>query len=367
MTSDTVGGVWTYALDLSAGLAERGVEVVLAAMGPELRPQQREAARELANVRLEFRPYALEWMTDPWRDVDASDAWLLGLAREHRASLIHANTYCHGSLAFDAPTVVVGHSCVYSWYQAVRGVAPPASFEEYRRRVRHGLRGADVVVAPSRAMMAALHEHYGPLPRCRVIENGRQLDRFEPRKKQPMVFSSGRLWDDAKNVETLDRAAQRLPWPICVAGDTRAPQGEDRTLRALTCLGVLHESELSVLLGRASIYAAPARYEPFGLAILEAAASECALVLGDIPSLREVWGDAATFVAPNDVEALTHALGDLMRHPRKCRERGLLARQRALALGHRRMARAYLDLYAELLEGASDASSEFPSPAEIRS
>ncbi len=31
----------------------------------------------------------------------------------------------------------------------------------------------------------------------------------------------------------------------------------------------------------------PARYEPFGLSVLEAALSGCALVLGDIPSLRE--------------------------------------------------------------------------------
>ena len=43
-------------------------------------------------------------------------------------------------------------------------------------------------------------------------------------------------------------------------------------------------------MARASIYALPARYEPFGLSILEAALSGAALVLGDIPSLREVWG-----------------------------------------------------------------------------
>ena len=59
---------------------------------------------------------------------------------------------------------------------------------------------------------------------------------------------------------------------------------------------------------RAAIYALPARYEPFGLSALEAALSGCALVLGDIPSLREVWGDAAVFVPPDDAGGLRDAL-----------------------------------------------------------
>jgi glycogen synthase len=54
---------------------------------------------------------------------------------------------------------------------------------------------------------------------------------------------------------------------------------------------------------RASIYALPARYEPFGLSALEAALSGCALILGDIPSLREVWLEAAPYVSPDDESA----------------------------------------------------------------
>src|SRR5690606_20959422 len=119
------------------------------------------------------------------------------LAREHEVSLVHANTYTHGSLDFGVPTLVVGHSCVLSWYRAVRGTAPPPSFDEYRRRVRQGLRATDLVVAPSRAMMGALLEHYGPLSRHVVISNGRRLDSFAPRRKQPFILSSGRIWDDA--------------------------------------------------------------------------------------------------------------------------------------------------------------------------
>ena len=61
----------------------------------------------------------------------------------------------------------------------------------------------------------------------------------------------------------------------------------------------LSEEQMRELLGRAAIYIATSRYEPFGLAPLEAALSRCALVANDIPSLRELWGrrGAATSAA----------------------------------------------------------------------
>ena len=368
MTADTVGGVWTYALDLCAGLAEANVEVVLAAMGPSLRPGQREEACSLSNVHLEFRPYALEWMADPWNDVDASGQWLLALAEEHGVDLVHANTYAHGSLPFGLPTLVVGHSCVFSWYQAVHGEAPPSQFERYHGRVRDGLRAADHVVAPSRAMMGALIDHYGPMGEHQAILNGRRLQAFVPRRKQPFILSSGRLWDEGKNVETLARAASRIAWPVCVAGEARPPEGKARALHAVTPLGHLSPSRLAGFMSRASIYALPARYEPFGLSVLEAAAAGCALVLGDIPSLREVWGDAAHYVPPDDVEALTSVLDDLMTNQRDREEYARRARRRALTLDERRMARAYLSVYAELRRATHDEdarerrANDDPSP-----
>jgi hypothetical protein len=61
-------------------------------------------------------------------------------------------------------------------------------------------------------------------------------------------------------------------------------------MRRVRCLGPLEASELAGWMHRAAIYALPARYEPFGLSALEAAQAGCALVLGDLSSLREVWG-----------------------------------------------------------------------------
>src|SRR5690606_29498174 len=77
LTTDTVGGVWTYALDLAHALARAGVEVVLAAVGPTLSERQRLEAAESDLVAFAFLPAALEWMPDPWADVARTQDWAL--------------------------------------------------------------------------------------------------------------------------------------------------------------------------------------------------------------------------------------------------------------------------------------------------
>ena len=52
------------------------------------------------------------------------------------------------------------------------------------------------------------------------------------------------------------------------------------------------------MMARTAVFVSPALYEPFGLAVLEAAQAGCALVLSDIPTFRELWDGVALFVAP---------------------------------------------------------------------
>src|SRR3954468_19013092 len=120
MTTDTVGGVWTYAIDLAKSLQRAGVEIDLATMGAKLSPQQWRDANALPNVTIHESEFKLEWMDDPWRDVAAAGKWLLVLEEQFRPDLIHLNGYAHGALPFAAPSVVVAHSCVCSWWRAVK-------------------------------------------------------------------------------------------------------------------------------------------------------------------------------------------------------------------------------------------------------
>lgn len=354
MTADTVGGVFSYAIELSRALAARGVRTSLATLGGPLSASQREAAGRVPGLAVFESSFRLEWMDDPWDDVARAGDWLLELEERVRPAVIHLNGYAHGALGFRAPKVVVAHSCVLSWWAAVLGGEAPPRYDRYRREVARGLAAASAVVAPTRAMLDALLHHHGPLPegaRAVVIPNAADPERFAPRPKEELVLAVGRLWDQAKNIEALGEVAPHLPWPVQVAGSDVRPGGDAGAtpLPSLERLGVLSPSGVAAALGHASIYAHPARYEPFGLSVLEAALSGCALVLGDIPSLREVWRDAALYVDPGDTEALRRALRALIDAPGARREMAARARARALDFSPRRMARGYLSLYGELL------------------
>jgi len=223
MTADTVGGVFTYAIELAGALGRRGAQVALAAKGGVLSRDQWKEARRVPGLEIFESADRLEWMEDPWDDVARSSRWLLDLADRLQPDIVHLNDYAHGALPFEAPTVVVAHSCVCSWFEAVRRSPPPPSFDRYRREVTRGLAGAGMVVAPTRWMLEALERHYGALPRSRVIPNGRSAARFRPGEKEDLVLCAGRLWDEAKNVAGLDAAAEDLPWPVLLAGEVEHP------------------------------------------------------------------------------------------------------------------------------------------------
>jgi glycogen synthase len=349
MTVDAVGGVWTYALELARALGSRNVNVSLAVMGPAPSAAQRQDAETVLNATLFEKPGRLEWMEEPWRDVAEAGEWLLQLKARTQPDVIHLNGYTHGALRWGVPVMIVGHSCVMSWWNAVHGDDPPPRWNHYRDAVARGLKSAALVVAPTAAMLAALQHHYGACRRARVIANGRSAASGFAVSKEPLVLTAGRLWDPAKNVEALCVVAPQIPWPIFVAGSVTSPAGGTEAAdERVRCLGQLTSEEMASWMARASVYAAPARYEPFGLSALEAALARCALVLGDIRSLREVWGPAALYVPPDNRCALASALQRLIGDSEF---RGLMSQRafaRANELNVERMATAYYDAYCDL-------------------
>jgi glycogen(starch) synthase len=350
MTGDTVGGVWTFTMELAEALGADGVEVVLAALGGPPSAEQRAEARRIANIDLLASDFKLEWMDDPWRDVEESGRWLLDLEEQYAPDLVHLNSFGHGSLPWSAPVVVTAHSCVLSWWQAVKGCAAPDSWDRYRETVTATLQAANAVTAPTQAMAAAVAEHYG-VGNTRVVPNGRCPSRFRRAVKEPFVLTAGRLWDEAKNVAAVAGVAPVIDWPVYVAGDTRGP------ISHCTALGRLSSDALAEWFARAAIYALPARYEPFGLSALEAAPSGCALVLGDIASLREVWSDAAVFVPPNDSRALKEAIRELIADPERRERKASAAYEHAMQYSPRRMAAGYAEVYASVRDRRSACAS----------
>ena len=350
MTADTIGGVWTYAIDLIKGLQPLGVQVHLATMGREPSQAQLKQIATIPNLFLHKSTYKLEWMDEPWKDVEAAGDWLLELEEKLQPDIIHLNNFCHGDHPWQAPVLMVGHSCVNSWWQAVKGEDAPRDYHEYTERVKGGLQSADLVVAPSRAFLADMHRLYGSLHPSLVIPNARSGGLFYPERKEERVLSVGRLWDEAKNIRACEYAAERLSWPIEVAGEVKHPSGgANAVYRKLKPLGELSPAAVADRLSGAAIYALPARYEPFGLSVLEAALSGCALVLGDIPSLRENWQGAALFARPDSPEDIHDKIDFLIRHPRQRERMGGLALQKAREFSISRQAAHYLQQYENLL------------------
>lgn len=324
LTTDTIGGVWTFALDLARSLDH---QVHVATMGRELTAAQREQARGLT---LHESAFKLEWMPEPWADVDAAGRWLLQLEAAIQPDVIHLNTLVHGDLPWRAPAMVTAHSCVLSWWEAVKGERAPAEWDKYRRRVSSSLRAAALVTAPSEAMLESVRRHYGYQGEAAAIPNGRPAEFYRAAVKEPFIFAAGRAWDEAKNLASLARIAGGVSWPIHIAGEGSA-------------LGVLEPAALAELYSRASIYAWPAKYEPFGFSVLEAALSGCALVLGDIPSLRENWDGAAEFVTGDD--ALASALQRLTADPDRLADLAQRASERARNFALEKMTARYNAAY----------------------
>ncbi len=349
MTADCVGGVWNYSLDLAEALAQYGVRIALATMGPLPSQSQRSEAARISNLELFESNYKLEWMDSPWAEVDAATIWLTDLARNIRPDIVHLNGYSHAALDWNAPVVVVAHSCVRSWWAAVKSEPAPERFAEYTRRISKALRSASLLVAPTRAMLGAIEQNYDLSTPRKVIPNGRFRSVHFPGKKMDLILTAGRLWDEAKGLQFLERLAPELKWPIYAAGESRHPSGSRESFHHIHALGHLDHRRLAEQMSVASIYAAPALYEPFGLTVLEAALSGCALVLSDIPSFRENWSDAALLVSTNDRTEWCAALNKLSNDRQLRQTLGRRALDRAAALQPEKIGTRYFNAYCEVL------------------
>lgn len=358
ITADTVGGVWTYTRELACGLLNRGHRVTLVSFGRIPSPEQ---IIWMQHARLTYHPTAfpLEWMKNSEQGIIESAKYLQQLIREAKPDLLHFSQFCYGALECGIPKIVVAHSDVISWWNAVHGNDPPPSpwINWYRTTVSRGLRCADVVVAPSRWMLDVLGDHYPDPFRPCVIYNGRSARLFraaDPKKE--CVLAVGRVWDEAKQIKLL--LARKQSVPVSIAGADEHPDESLRGMRevhngrGITFCGEQAESQLAALYSCCSMFAATSRYEPFGLAPLEAALSKCALIANDIPSFRELWGSSAFYFKRNDPNSLANAIANFSENPALRRLYAEQAYECALSRFNTiRMIDEYEDLYKVLVRG----------------
>ncbi len=357
ITSDTLNGIWTYTRELVSGLISRGLRVTLVSFGEIPMPEQSAWMERLHGLEYHPTAFRLDWMQEGQQDFQDASSYLCSLVKDIKPDLFHSNHMGYGALPVRIPKIVVAHGDLITWWKAVHGREPKdgAWLRWYRRTIAEGLSEAAAVVAPSEWMLNTIRSSYYGGSRETVIHNGRNPIFFNPYvTKEDTVLAIGRLLDPAKQVNLLTEQAH--PVPVCIVGADAVEQPSKVPVRTdvrfsdgnagVALRGPQSESQLRLLYSRAGIYAGTSRYEPSGMAILEAALSRCALLLNDIPSLREIWGPAAVYFRTNDAESLAEAVRILSNDPQMRRNFANRAFQRAReSFNAHRMTDNYIQLY----------------------
>jgi glycosyltransferase involved in cell wall biosynthesis len=351
MTADTIGGVWTYACELAKCMDQYGIEVHIAFMGKSLSADQLLLVKDIKNLSIHSSSYKLEWMQDPWEDIEKAGNWLMELEEYIQPDIIHLNNYVHGNLDWHAPVIMVAHSCVFTWWKSVKGENPPEDWNFYFKKVKEGLQRADLVVGVSRHFLTEIIEIYGPLQLYRVIHNGLNPQDYFIQEKKSIIFGMGRVWDEGKNLKMLYSISKKVKWPVYIAGSLSLPDNEAQNSneKKEIFLGQLSPNQIKYCLSEASIYVLPSKYEPFGLSALEAALSGCVLVLAKIPTLLEIWGDAAVYFDLRNSEELESVVNILIEDKyllKKYREKAF---EKAQKYHIDKMTASYIEAYQQII------------------
>lgn len=353
ITTDTVGGVWRFGVELVQGLLEAGDSVALVSFGRAPSESQSLECERLSrrwDQQFQYTPSEapLEWMQENGRTFEEGIAALQKAAHAFGAELLHSSQYCYAAARLGIPAVVTAHSDVLSWAEACRGrpLEDSAWLRRYCALVQTGLDHAAAVVAPTKWMLCTLGNHFALSTEKRTIANGISIPPSLVAERNLQAVTAGRLWDEAKDISLLRSVRSNVP--LIIAG-AAACEGTEATLipDARYC-GDLPQEQLWWLFSRSAIYICTSRYEPFGLAPLEAALCGCAVVARDIEPLREVWVDGAVFFS--DADHLSYLLKALTEDPVRLRRQQQLSFARARQFTSERMVADYRSLYASVMQ-----------------
>jgi glycosyltransferase involved in cell wall biosynthesis len=245
-------------------------------------------------------------------------------------------------------------------------VSERSSGLHYPRDLRHALRRflgrfADAIVANSKG---GLHFWKATCARRFIVSNAVDLDAIDASRPddvetdgRPIVLFAGRL-DQEKNLPTFIRAlaevmhARDVIALFCGSGPL-----ESEVRERVNALGLSERirllgftDRLWSLMKRADLFVTVSWFEGQPNAVLEAAASGCPLVLSDIESHRENFGEStAILVPPGDARAIAAAIAGVLDDPASARERARNAREVVSGFTIPAIAAAYLHIYERLV------------------
>ena len=190
--------------------------------------------------------------------------------------------------------------------------------------------------------------------RVQIIPNGIDVDQYGAVEKRPGTVAFLGRDDERKGLRFLVAA-----WPQIRAACPSAQltvigaDGPGSSAGGIRYAGRVSEEEKCRLLSEAAVFCAPnISGESFGIVVVEAMASRCAIVASGLPAFVHVAADTARFVAPGDVAGIAREVSSLLHDDASATALGAAAKSRSSRFGREEVAAAYISAYeAALMAG----------------
>jgi glycosyltransferase involved in cell wall biosynthesis len=329
-------GIGRYTERLLAALAADGSDELVATA---FTLRGRGSLEVPAGVEVRARGLPARGLQEAWARSELPPVeWLTG-----RLDVFHATNFVLPPLRHACGVVTVHDLAFLRMTETVSTASA-----RYRALVPRSIRRASVVLTPSEAVAEQVRDAYAPAVPVLAVPHGVAPewatagppdDALRARLGLPSsyVLFVGTL-EPRKDVRTLLAAHRRLPDapPLVLVGPPG--WGAQVDVSGAVVPGYLDEADLRPVVAGAAALVLPSRDEGFGLPLLEALATGTPVVASDLPVLREVGGDLASYAPVGDVEAFAATLEQVLDAPGPADARRLHAARftwAASAEGHR--------------------------------
>ncbi len=212
--------------------------------------------------------------------------------------------------------------------------------------LRRRLGGLDVATAVSPVAAQAI----AGLVSARIVPNGLDTSSFDGGPKRPLSVGFVGRDDPRKGLDVLLAA-----WPEVLAAIPEATlrvvsAGIRESISGVEFMGAVDETTKRAVLAETRVMCAPnVSGESFGIILVEAMASRCAVVASALPAFVNVLGDTGVLVKPGDAAGLAGALIRLLRDPDGAERMAASSFQRAQRYDRDSVLAGYLDAYRDAI------------------
>jgi glycosyltransferase involved in cell wall biosynthesis len=309
----------------------------------------------------------IETVPIPFAETPLRALWGIGsAARKARADLLHAQYFVPPMCP--VPSVVSIHDIAW---RTCPDTLPRLLRMRLESTTRGSLRRANRILTLTNAVREEIQQHYNvetdridivaPYPDAIFAQSIADDTLNAVREKHDLpdeyILYCGAM-QPRKNLVRLARAVAALPDapPLVITGpriwrtnEVQLALSEMNLGDRLRFLNYVDRNDLPSLMQSATIFAYIPSYEGFGLPVLEALACGTPVLASDIPSLREVAGEAAQFCNPNDDNTIQDALGSILQDESIQTHLEQNGPQQATQFTPQSMAKAASDAYRQAL------------------